>query len=179
MSNQGETQGKSNVPLIISLSLNFLLAGLIAMALVRVFMFHPMFGPGMGPGFGGGHGMGHGRMMVQQMLSPHEIMRLVPAERGKIRAIMEANASQIETLRSASLDARADVLRAFAAPQFNKNAFEQALARMQSADAALEIAALRVVSESAATLSPVERKLVAAQAGDGPRLWMRRQERGF
>jgi Spy/CpxP family protein refolding chaperone len=62
--------------------------------------------------------------------------------------------------------ARQDVRSAFAAPDFNQKTFDQALERMRSADVALETEEMKVVSESAAALTPDERRAAAERARD-------------
>ena len=52
----------------------------------------------------------------------------------------------------------------FAAPDFNRKAFDQALERMRVADTALETEEMKVVSESVATLTPDERRAAAEWA---------------
>ena len=167
MSETATPSGKSNVALIISLCVNLLLVGLIVVSFVRMHFFMPPMGGGMmgGPGMMEGHGRGHGMMLwqTQQSLSPQAFLHAVPAKSDKIRSIMDTHHPRIRDLSMSSIDARRDALRVFAAPNFDKNAFDQSLVRVQAADAALEKEILSVVSDSAATLSPEERRAVAAE----------------
>jgi uncharacterized membrane protein len=159
MSN-GSPQGKSNVALIVSLCLNLILAGVIAMGGYRAFHHGQMFGGG--PDFGRGHGQGS--------MSSRALMHLLPAETDKIRAIADAHNDRVLQLRSEARQARRDVLGAFAALDFNQQAFDRSLERVRGADAALEAEELKVVSESVATLTPDERRDAAERA---------REHRGF
>jgi len=166
---------RSNVPLIISLCLNLLLVGLIAAAVVRMMIFQPVFAPPMGGGFGAGRGMGHGMGPMQQMMAPHVLMQAAPDKASRLHDIMEAHRARIDELRIGSLNARHDVMNAFAAPNFDQKAFDASLARVQSADAALEAEALKVLSESAAALSPDERRAAVSQQGMRGRFWRHRE----
>ena len=153
MSN-GSPQGKSNVALIVSLCINLVLAGVIAMGGFRV--FH------QGPMFGGGHG--------RDGSVPHALAHLIPAETDKIKNVIATHRDSIILLRGEAMAARQEVRSAFAAPAFNQKAFDQALERMRVADAALDTEQMKVVSESVATLTPDERRAAAEWA---------REHRGF
>ena len=155
MSN-GSPQGKSNVALIVSLCINLVLAGVIAMGGFRAFHHGGMFG--------GGHGFGRGGS------ASHALMHLVPAETDKIKNVIATHRDSIILLRGEAMAARQEVRSAFAAPAFNQKAFDQALERMRVADAALETEEMKVVSESVATLTPEERRDAAERA---------REHRGF
>ena len=155
MSN-GSPQGKSNVALIVSLCINLLLAGVIAMGGLRAFHHGWMFG--------GGHGFGRDGSV------PHALAHLIPAETDKIKNVIAAHQDSIILLRGEAKAARQDVRSAFAAPDFNRKAFDQALERMRVADTALETEEMKVVSESVATLTPDERHAAAEWA---------REHRGF
>jgi uncharacterized membrane protein len=144
MSN-GSPQRSSNVALIVSLCINLILVGLIAMGAFRVFHHGPMFG--------GGHGRGGS--------APHALMHLVPAETDKIKNVIAAHRDRIQQLRNEAMAARQDVRGVFAAPDFNQKAFDQSLERMRGADAALEAEEMKVVSEGVATLTPDERRAAA------------------
>ncbi len=165
MSSQSAPRRASNVALIVSLCLNFLLAGLIVTAVVRFSMMHPLFGA-MAPGdFTRGGGMGHG-MWQMQPLSPQAMMNAAPGKAGQIRSIIEAHSPRIHELRMSSFDARNEALRLLAAPEFDKSAYDKSLAKLQSADAALEAEVLKAVSECAAALSPEERRAAASAPPD-------------
>lgn len=162
MSDSAAPPKSSNVALIVSLCVNFLLVGLIVTALVRVSFVHPLFGRGMG-GFEGAHVRGQ----MQQMLSPHALMHAAPDKSDAIQGVIDAHRARIDTLRQEAIGARQDVIRAFTAPSFDKVAFERAVVRLQTADAALEGEVLKIVEESAETLTPDERRAAAMQAGRG------------
>jgi uncharacterized membrane protein len=164
MSDTSKPAGPSNVALIVSLCLNLLLIGIIATAMVRFAMHRELTIPPEPPGAMAG-GMGRGQMHA--MLSPRTLMHVAPGKADKIAAVIGAHHGRIDTLRAGSLAARQDVMRLFAAPQFDKAAFDKALLRMQQADAALETEILAIVAETATNLSPEERKAAAAAAGTG------------
>jgi uncharacterized membrane protein len=155
MSN-GSPQGKSNVALIVSLCINLVLAGVIAMGGLRALHHGWMFG--------GGHGFG------QRGSASHALMHLVPAETDKIKNVVAAHNDRVVQLRNEARGARWEALRVFAAPDFSRQAFDRSLERVRGADAALEAEELKVVSESVATLTPDERRDAAEQA---------REHRGF
>jgi len=156
----GASSGKSHVALIISLCINLILVGIIAMAVVRVHFFPPP--PFGGMGMMGGHGHGMLRQM-QESLTPWAFQHAAPAKSEKIEAIIDAHRPHLHELGASSIDARREAFKVFSAPNFDKNAFNQSLARVENADAALEKELLSVVSESAGTLSPEERRAVAAE----------------
>jgi len=165
---------KSHVALIISLCINLILVGLVAVPIVRMHFFAPPFG---GPGMMGFHPHGHGMMLwqMQQSLTPQAFQRAAPAKADKIKAIMESHHDRFRQLGASSIDARRQAFEVFSQPNFDKKAFDGALGRVQAADAALEKEILSVVSESAVTLTPEERKAVAAEReGRGGWLWHRR-----
>lgn len=149
MSN-GSPQRNSNLALIVSLCINLILVGLIAMGGFRAFHHGWMFG--------GGHGFGRGGS------ASHALMHLVPAETDKIKNVIAAHNDRVLQLRSKAMEARRATLGVFAAPDFNRQAFDRSLERVRSADAALEAEELKVVSESVATLTPDERRDAAERA---------------
>lgn len=154
-----------HVALIISLCINLVLVGIVAMAVVRMHFFAPP--PFGGPGMMGGHGSGHGFMLrqMQESLTPQALERGAPAKADKIRSIMETHRQRIHELGTASIDARRQAFDVFSQPNFDKKGFDASLARVQAADAALEKEILSVVSDSAVALSPEERQAVASQRG--------------
>ncbi|MDE2630706.1 MAG: periplasmic heavy metal sensor [Alphaproteobacteria bacterium] len=134
----GSPRRKSNVALIVSLCINLILMGVIAVGLLRA--FGPMFANGQRP------------------LVPFGIMRLVPADGDKIKTIIAAHQDRILELRRGAMAARRDMWHAFAAPDFSQPAFDRALQRVRDADAAMEAEELKVVSESVAALTPDDRR---------------------
>jgi len=160
---------KSNVALIVSLCLNLLLIGVIAMGIFRV--FHP------GMMFGMGHGFGRG----QGMHAPLVLMHLVPAESDKIKGILASHRDRMTFLGRDAMDARHQVMHTFVDPAFSKQAFDQALDRMRTADAAFEAEQTKIVSESVATLTPEERRAAADKIGSHRLFGMHHmgQGRGF
>lgn len=133
---------RSNVALIVSLCLNLILIGVIAMGLWRIGMRPP---PPGGPG----------------MLSPQLLMRLAPNEADKIGAVLEAHRDRLVGLHHDAVEARRQARRIFLAPDFSQQAFVASLDRVNQADSALEAERLKVVSESIATLTPEERRTIA------------------
>ena len=147
MSN-GSPQRKSNLALIVSLCVNLILVGVIAMGAFRVFHHGPMFG--------GEHG--------RDGSVPRALAHLIPAETDKIKNVIAAHRDSITLLRGEAKAARQEVRSAFAAPDFNLKAFDQSLERMRVADTALETEEMKGVSESVATLTPDERHAAAEWA---------------
>lgn len=142
-----------NVALIISICLNLVLAGIIAAAVYRFAGIRPMFpGASMPPPVE--------RMQIHQIMSPRALMHAVPDKVDAIRAVARSHRARLEPLRAEALAARRDVLRLYSAPNLDKAGLDQALARMQAADAALEIEMLKVTAETGAVLSPEDRKNV-------------------
>lgn len=147
-----------NIALIISLCVNLLLAGIVAIPLVRFALYGPFFGrPPMHEPFAGGGE----RVQMHRMLSPRTLMHAAPAKAEQIRAVLDRHRSEIDKLRTQSMAARHKVMDVFGAPKFDQAAFDKSLADMQGADAAFEKEILKVVSETAGTLSPEERKAAA------------------
>jgi Spy/CpxP family protein refolding chaperone len=135
---------RSNVALVVSLCLNLILIGVIAMGLWRAHLM--MMPPGAErPG----------------MLAPQILMRLAPAEADKIRAIMEAHRDRLIQLHQTAMEARRAAHNVFQSSDYNRQAFDNALERVHQADAALETERLKMLSEIIATLTPEERRTVA------------------
>jgi Spy/CpxP family protein refolding chaperone len=101
-------------------------------------------------------------------------MRLVPAEKAKIEAILEQHRPRLHELRGDAMRARVESFHLLTAPDFDSAAFTKALAAVQSADAALEEETMKVTAESVAVLTPQERGLVAGEVRKPDRLWLRR-----
>ena len=136
-----ERRGPS-ILLIVSLCLNAALVGLIAIAWLRFPPPHEPKGAG---------------------LSPMALIRMVPAEENKIRAIMEKHHRTIRELRQRSLQARSELFGQLSAPEFDRTAFEKALGDVQTADTALESETMKATAESLEVLTPAERQSVAEQ----------------
>ena len=164
---------KGSAALIVSLCVNVVLIGVIAVAVARVAMMHQMW-----PGIGAiRQAERHGVVPVQMILNPRAMMHAAPSEREKIHSVILAHRDRVKALREASLAARRDVMKTFTAAPFDKAAFEQSLTRMQDADRALETEVLHVMSDSAAILTPEERQAVATQHRPGM-FWRFRGGRG-
>lgn len=166
MSDPVAPRAPSNVPLIISLCVNLLLAGLIAIPLVRFALHGPMFRPPMHDALG----PGMERAQLHRMLSPRTLMHIAPDKVDKIKAVLDSHRGRIDELRAQSMTARRKVMDVFGAAKFDQPAFDKALADMQAADSAFEKEILKVVSETAGTLTPEERQK-ASQWRDHPMMF--------
>ncbi len=149
----------NHIPLIISLCVNLLLAGVIAIPLVRFAMHGPRFEhhfmhDPLGPS--------PERAKVQSMLSPRALFFAAPEKADQFKAVFRAHHERVAQLRGDAMAARRKVIETFSAQQFDKAAFDKALVGMQAADSAFEGEILKVVSESAAMLSPEERRKAIA-----------------
>ncbi|HWA02247.1 MAG TPA: periplasmic heavy metal sensor [Rhizomicrobium sp.] len=147
---------RPGVLLIASLCLNVALIGLVAIALLRIGE-HPM------------EPRGHRRE-----LGPQAVMRMVPAERDKIRPIVAAHRPRLRELRSAAMRAREESVRLLGADTFDAAAFAQSLAAVEGADAALQSEIVKVTAESVAVLTPKERQAVAEKMQNPRRPWLKR-----
>jgi Spy/CpxP family protein refolding chaperone len=151
---------RRNVALIVSICVNLVLAGIIAMAVFR-FQFRP---PLIAP-IGGHSGPVSGpleRQQVRQLMSPRLLMRVAPDKRGAIRDIAQPYRHDLDGLRDASAAARREVVRLYTAPVYDKAAVERALAKMQAADSAFELKLTKVATEAGGLLTPEERQAVIA-----------------
>ncbi len=149
---------RSNTALIISLCVNLLLAGVIAIPLVRFAMHGQAFGHRMPDPLG----QSPERVQVHMALSPRTMLHVAPEKSDEIRALIQTHRPHIEALRAQSMTARRHVLDVFGAQNFDKVAFEKAVAQMQVADAAFETEILKLSTEAALVLSPEERQRAAA-----------------
>jgi|GEM_PF-1807247 uncharacterized membrane protein len=149
-----EKKGRWRTVLLIgSLCLNFLLVGAVGMGVAR-FVFWPA-PDGARPSHAGMYfGIGRGAF------NPDMMGRMTPAKSDEIRRIVDAHRGELQNLRRASIVARGDAMRIFAARDFDPVAFDAALARIETADAAFEAGTMKVVSASAARLSAEERKQI-------------------
>jgi uncharacterized membrane protein len=141
--------------------LNLVLAGIIAMALVRFAMHGPFFGHGPSDPLG----QSPERVQVHMALSPRTMMHVAPEKADEIRSLIRTHRSRIDALREESMAARRHVLDVFAASNFDKATFERSVAQMQSADTAFETEILKLATETALTLTPEERQKAAAWRG--------------
>lgn len=146
-----------NVTLIVSLCVNLLLAGVIAMAVARFGWPQPLFPMESGQGPMPGQ---FERQQVHQIMSPRVLMHVAPDKQDALRAVTKAHRERLDSLRAASIDARREVLRLYTAPSYDKLAIDAALIRMQAADAAFEIEMLKIAAETGAVLTPEERQKV-------------------
>jgi uncharacterized membrane protein len=96
-------------------------------------------------------------------LSAQMLMRLVPAEKVRIEAILTEHRPRLRELRNDAMRARVESFRILTEPNFDSTAFANALAQVQTADAALEAETMTITSDSVAALTPQERALVAGK----------------
>jgi uncharacterized membrane protein len=155
----------NHLPLIISLCVNLLLAGVIAIPLVRFAIYGPHFDhhfmhDPLGPS--------PERARLQTMLSPRALFTAAPEKADRFKAVFRAHHERVMQLRQNSMAARRKAIEVFSAPQFDKAAFDKALVDMQAADNTFESEILKVVSESAAMLSPDERRKAIAFRPEPP-----------
>jgi hypothetical protein len=159
MSDVTHSGGRRNIALIVSLCLNFLLAGVILTAVLRFTLYRP--GP-LPPPPPMAAGLERGQMHA--MLSPRTLMHVAPDKTGAIFAVIGKHHGRIDALRTGSMAARQEVMRLFSQDKLDRPALDKALAQMQQADAALEREILSIVSETATVLTPQERRAAAAEA---------------
>jgi Predicted integral membrane protein len=162
-----------SVALIVSLCVNLLLAGIIAMAAFR-FAFHPPLPMMGGPGF---HGQPE-RQQIRLLLAPRGLMHVVPEKRDAIQAVLEPHHARMDALRADSLAARREVLRLYAAPTLDKPALDKAFARMLETDAAIEAELVKMSSDVGTLLTADERKKVLEWRGHGFHDWRGRDGDG-
>lgn len=151
---------KWNVALIVSLCLNFLLAGALVVPVVRwslPFAADDRSSSGFGHGMHG-HGHGRGFGLGQGLLNPHVVMQVAPDKADAIKRILDAHRSKFLALRDAAMAARGDAASKLDANNFSQADFDRSLVAVRDADNALETEVLRTVSEFAGTLSAKERQ---------------------
>jgi len=148
--------GRPRILLIVSLCLNVALVALCAAMFFRIGMrpFEP-------------HGPKGG-------LSAPALIRMVPAEEAKIRAVLEAHRPKLHQLHRDAMQARAELFQALSAPAFDSQAFAKASTDVESADAALEAESLKITNEAVSVLTPEERARVAADVHKPGRAWLKR-----
>ena len=96
-------------------------------------------------------------------LSAQMLMRLVPAEKTRIEAILLQHRPHLHELRSEAMRARVEAFRLLTESHFDSAAFAKSLADVQTADAALEAETMTITAESVAALTPQERALAAGK----------------
>jgi len=148
---------RTSLALIVSLCVNLLLAGVIAMAAVRHFTAPPR-GPMMAPQAGA---QPPERAQLRQLLSPRFLSHIAPDQADKIRDIVDAHREKLDHLKVEANAARREVLSLFGAPAVNQDALAKALARTQIADAAVETEVMAICTQIAPILTPEQRKKAA------------------
>jgi len=146
---------RTHTALIVSLCVNLLLAGVIAMAAVRHFMQPPE------PPIAAQAAQPPERAQMRQLLSPRFLSHVVPEQAVKIREIVDAHHEKMNHLKVESNAARREVLALFGAPVLDKEGLTKALARTQVADAAVLSEVMLVTAEIAPILTPEQRKKAA------------------
>lgn len=147
------------IALVVSLSLNLVLIGLIAAFLTRA------VGVGLAVAQPGGQ------------LAPAMIARgLSPEGRDKLRGIMDEHADAMREAQQHARQARMAVFRSFAAPDYSPGAFAAALEQVRAADSVFEEEAILRLKDIINSLTPQERKTVVDRVRSGAnRLpWWRR-----
>lgn len=156
MSQSDTAAPHSHTALIVSLCVNLILAGVIAVALLRVVTRppEPIAPPAALPA-------GNERAQLRQLLSPRMMFAIAPEKRDQIHAVLKAHREKVDALRAQTDAARKDVRDRFIAKSFDKPAFEKALARLHKADSDLEAEVLKVSLELSGLLTPEERARAA------------------
>lgn len=144
--------------LIVSLCVNLILAGIIAMAAFRHFSFDKPLP--LEPGAAQPQ-QPLERLQVRQLLSPRFFFHIAPEKRVQIRDIAKAHRPRLDALKEEANAARRQLLEVFSAPVLDKTALQNALDRTQKADAAVEIEVMKLTAEVAPLLSAEERKKAA------------------
>jgi len=165
MSQSDTAAPRFHIALIVSLCVNLILAGVIAMALLRVVTRppEPITPPAAVP-------PGNERAELRQLLSPRMMFAIAPDKHDQIHAVLKAHREKVDALRAETVAARQEVRDRFIAKSFDKAGFEKALARLQKADSDLEVEVMKVSVELSGLLSPEERARAATfkRHGHGP-----------
>jgi Predicted integral membrane protein len=149
---------RSHFGLIVSLCVNLVLAGIIAMAGYRIFMMPPEPVPAANPQ---PSPQPPERGQVRQVLSPRFMTKLAPEKKEQILAVVEAHHATLDHLKVEANAARRELLTAFSAPTLDKAALDKAFARTQQADAAVEVEIMKTAGEIAPLLTAEQRKKAA------------------
>ncbi len=106
-------------------------------------------------------------------LSAQMLIRMVPAEKAKIEAILSEHRPRLHALRGDAMQARVESFRLLTESNFDSAAFAKSLAQVQTADAALEAETMTITADSVAALTPRERALVAGKVQKPDRAWLK------
>jgi uncharacterized membrane protein len=145
--------------LLVSLCFNFFLAGIVFLGALRA--------------------IEHGQMPipVRQFLMPHAVRLLLPEnEQSKLDSVVAAHHDALAKDRKAVIDARDAAFRDYDAADFDAAKFAADLEKVRAADSILEEEALKTMAETAAKLTPQERRMVADHVRR--ELWRSRWKRG-
>ncbi len=130
--------------LIVSLCFNFFLAGIVVLGTIRAIA------------------RGAAAIPVRQLLMPQAVKLLLPdSEQGKLNAVIDAHRDALNKFRDQAIETRAESFRAFTAGDFDVAKFTASLDAIRAADSALEEEAMKSMAETAARLTPQERRMVA------------------
>ena len=149
MSEPGKVWQGRSLLVVVSLCLNLLLIGWLAVMLTRT----------AATGFIAAQPGG--------ALAPGNIARSLPAEQEKIRGIIDAHQEDVLQARQAAQRARREVLRVFASPNYTPSAFAAALDAVRDADSRLEDQAIAQQLDAINTLTPEERQTVITRIRTG------------
>jgi uncharacterized membrane protein len=156
-------KNRTSVPFIISLCLNVALMAMIAVVIAANLLRPPR------PPWSGGP------------LGPYALMAAAePAERTRIQAVVERHKARIRDLTRQATQARLVAFDLFARQQFHASDYMNALDRVRLSNDALQAEVSKLMTESAAQLSPQERAGLAEKAREFHKgLWRAWRFRGF
>jgi uncharacterized membrane protein len=145
--------------LIVSLCFNFFLAGIVVLGTLRAIQ------------------RARAAVPVRQLLMPQAVKLLLPGdEQGKLDAIIADHRDALNKYRDEAIESRAIAFREFGSAEFDASKFASDLEAVHAADSALEEEAIKSMSETAAKLTPQERKLVSDHLKH--ELWAARWKQG-
>jgi uncharacterized membrane protein len=158
-----QTKDRASVPFIVSLCLNVALIAMIAVVITANLLRPPRPPWSAGP------------------LGPYALMAAAePAERTRIEAIVERHKARIRDLTRQAAQARLVAFDLFARQQFNASDYMNALDKIRLSNDALQAEVSKLMTESAAHLSPQERAGLAEKAREHHKgLWRAWRFRGF
>jgi uncharacterized membrane protein len=130
--------------LIVSLCVNFFLAGIVVLGTLRAIQ------------------RAHAAVPVRQLLMPQAVKLLLPSgEQGKLDGIIAVHKEALNRYRDAAVETRAIAFREYESRDFDGAKFAADLEAIRAADSSLEDEALKSMAETAAKLTPQERQTVA------------------
>lgn len=158
------------VLIILSLCLNVLFLGVVGTMLWRWSTLPgPLFSVMAERGRQGHEAKSRGFGLGRGPLNPHVLASLAPDKRDGIRHIVDAHKPKLQALRHESILARQAAADQLGSDSYTPAAFAASLDRLRAADTALEAEVLSIIQQSAALLSPQERRAVAKAQKEMPR----------